>query len=112
MMIISKFNERPKLKNTWRAMIFGLLPLLSYPLILILFVFARPVAQAIKLVSVYAFFAPVSAVIALIYGIIAYIRGERSWALWAGIIPAILVVAVYGVLFFEGLVKDLLSLFS
>ena len=111
-MIISKFRERPKLKDTLRAMILGLLPLLSYPLILILFGIARPVAQAMKLGGLYAFLAPASAVAALVYGIIAYIKGERSWVLWVGIIPAILIVAVFGVLFFGGIVKDLLLLIS
>lgn len=85
-MIISKFKEKPKTKIGWWAMGLGL------GSILITMVSATPGA--------------IIALAAVIVGIIAFIKGEHSWAVWFGFVPALLYAAFYVYMFVgEGLLK-------
>jgi uncharacterized membrane protein HdeD (DUF308 family) len=86
---ISHFKEKPKTKISWWAMIFGLASILEFPLLLIFsFLSGKPAAMyfgpSIGIVGI------IITVIALITGTIAYRKTERSWILWLGFGPAIL----------------------
>lgn len=82
--IISHFKEKPKTKITWWAMIFGLS------------LFVPPLASSALphitwgAVNVIPFLLVPLLILALTTGIIASIRGERSYILWIGLAPAIL----------------------
>ena len=82
--IISQFMEKPKTKITWWAMIFGLS------------LFLPPLASSALpnitwgAVNVIQFLLIPLLILALTTGIIAFKRGERSYILWIGLVPAIL----------------------
>lgn len=86
--IISRPNEKPKLKITWWAMVLGVLSLLCVCL---------NDFTAEKIADWLSYIAPIFGVAALGIGILSYIKGERSWVLWVGIIPA-LFITVLGIL--------------
>lgn len=97
---ISKLLQKPKTKLGW--WVFGLgLPLLFMGPILGLFAaFIRPlldsrtselVGQISGILLIFILLADIITVATL--GIIAIKKGERSWAVWLGFIPAILAIA-------------------
>jgi len=99
--IISRFNEQPKTKTAWWAMGLGLSTFLVFPLLGI-YTGIRPLIDKASSENVGAsvgfgigVVALILSVSALVAGVIAFRKGERSWALWIGFIPAILVGALW-----------------
>ncbi len=102
--IISQFREKPKTPTAWWAMYLGLATLLIPPL---LGIFAAVIRPLIDRVSVNnenagitigigsAVLALTLSVTALIISIRAFRKGERSWVLWLGFMPAILIGAFW-----------------
>lgn len=100
--VISKFKEKPKTKTAWRAMYLGLATLLIPPFLGIFAAVIRPIidkASGENTGAAMGFGSGVLAlalsVSALVAGIRAFKKGERSWVLWVGFIPAILVGAFW-----------------
>ena len=96
--IISKFREKPKNKTAWRAMWLGLATFLIFPALGIFAAIINPLiiritGERIGMVSgfVMVILSLMLSISALIIGIRAFRQGERSWVLWVGFIPAILV---------------------
>ena len=88
--IISQFKEMPKTKIAWWAMGLGLAAVLEIPVLallnqIILKLTGVFFAQSIGITGI------VLTITALVTGTIAYRKGERSWVLWLGFGPAILV---------------------
>jgi len=86
--IISKFKEKPKTKTAWRAMYLGLATLLIPPFLGIFAAVIRPMIDKISVnsenvgISIgfgVGILALVLSVSALVIGIRAYKKGERSW---------------------------------
>ena len=96
--IISKFKEKPRTKTAWWAMWLGLSTVLGGPMLLGIYTAViRPIiditisenaGQIIGFGSMIV--ALISLISALVLGIVAFRKGERSWVLWLGFIPAIL----------------------
>lgn len=102
--VISKFKEMPKTKTAWWAMGLGLGTLLVMPILGIFASVIRPMIDPISVnsentgarigfgVGVVALIFSISAIVA---GVSAFKKGERSWVLWVGFVPAILVGAFW-----------------
>ena len=106
--IISTFKEKPKTNTAWWAMGLGLSTLLIPPLLGIFTAVIRPIIDKASmegressgnLGANIGFGAGVVVLIlsvsAIITGVRAYKKGERSWVLWVGFVPAILVGAFW-----------------
>ncbi|MDD2807316.1 MAG: hypothetical protein PHW95_02225 [Patescibacteria group bacterium] len=98
MNIVSKFNETPKTKTAWQAMWLGVSTLLIFPALGIFAAIIRPIIDNISnettgatMGFITGLLALIISVAALITAIRAYRLGERSWVLWIGFVPAILV---------------------
>ncbi|MFA6027788.1 MAG: hypothetical protein WC752_02580 [Patescibacteria group bacterium] len=99
--IISHFNEKPKTKICWISMILGLISISSGPILGISAAVLMPflssmnenIAGTIGIVSVIMVF--VMTIVALVVAILAYRKGERSWAMWVGLVPAVLGAAFW-----------------
>jgi hypothetical protein len=99
---ISKFSQKPKTRLGW--WVFGLgLPLLFVGPILGFFASViRPlldssVAELVGQISGIALIILIAAdvITATVLGLIAIKKGERSWAVWLGLIPAILALLFF-----------------
>ena len=96
--VISKFKEKPRTKIAWWAMGLGLGTILAVPLLSIFTAVICPIidkassenvgAAAGFSVMIFVFILSVSA---LVTSVLAFRKGERSWVLWVGFVPAILV---------------------
>lgn len=97
--IISKFKEKPKTKAARRALWLGLSAMFIFHIVDVIMHIIRwildptnthptPVWGIIAIASVV--FSLVLSVSALVVGIRAFKRGERSWMLWLGFVSAIL----------------------
>jgi hypothetical protein len=100
--IISRFKEKPKTKLAWRAMYLGLSVFLVPPFLGIFAAVIRPVIDRASSENVGAAvgfgvgaMVLVLSVLALITSIRAYRQGERSWVMWLGLVPAILIGAFW-----------------
>ncbi|MBM3253914.1 MAG: hypothetical protein FJZ16_06665 [Candidatus Omnitrophica bacterium] len=105
--IISKFREKPKTKTAWRAMWLGFSVLLIPPFLGVFAAVIRPIIdkesmegrEGFDLGAGMGFGAGLVALILTFFAlktcIQAYRQGERSWALWVGFVPAILVGAFW-----------------
>ena len=106
--VISKFKEKPRTKTAWWAMGLGLATIFGGPLLGIFAAFVRPIIDKASMVgrassgnvgAAMGFGSGVISLIlsvsAIITGVRAYKKGERSWVLWAGFVPAILVGAFW-----------------
>lgn len=100
--IISKFGDNPKTKTAWWAMGLGLSTLLIMPILGIFAAVLRPIIDKASSENIGAsigfgimIVALLLSVSALVMGILALRKGERSLALWVGFIPAILVGVVW-----------------
>jgi hypothetical protein len=96
--VISKFKEKPRTKTAWRAMGLGLATFLLGPMLTGIFTAViRPMIDRasgentgaaigfnLGIVSL------ILSVFAIVTGIRAFKKGERSWVLWVGFVPAIL----------------------
>lgn len=96
--IISTFSQRPKTRLAWQAMWLGI-ACLFVPLFLGTFAAViRPMIDKISSEGVgiaFGFgagiFSLVLSLFALVTGIRAFKSGERSWVLWIGFVPALLI---------------------
>jgi hypothetical protein len=100
--VISKFKEKPRTKTAWWAMYLGLATLLVPPFLGIFTAVIRPIIDKASSGNVGAAMGFGSGVVALILsvsaiiiGVLAFKKGERSWVLWVGFVPAILVGAFW-----------------
>jgi hypothetical protein len=100
--VISKFKEKPRTKTAWWAMGLGLATILVYPLLGIFAAVVRPMIDKASNENVGAvagfgsmIVALILSVSALVTGVLAFKKGERSWVLWVGFVPAILVGAFW-----------------
>ncbi|MGA7677744.1 MAG: hypothetical protein WCA51_05150 [Dehalococcoidia bacterium] len=96
--VSSKFKEKPKTKMAWWAMGLGLSSILIFPFFGIFAAVIRPIIDkaSSEIVGVVVGFgsiivALILLVSALVTGVRAFKKGERSWVLWVGFVPAILV---------------------
>jgi hypothetical protein len=94
--IISKFKEKPKTKIVWWAMGLGLVAFLGGQMLGIFTAVIRPMIDKASNESVGAVVGfslmivlLILSVVALVTGIRALRKGERSWFLWLGFIPAV-----------------------
>jgi hypothetical protein len=95
--VISKFKEKPRTKTAWWAMGLGLGAILVFPLLGIFTAVVRPIidkagSEIIGASAGYGLMivALILSVSALVVGVKAFKKGERSWVLWVGLVPAIL----------------------
>ena len=96
--VISKFKEKPRTKTAWWAMGLGLATVLGGPIMLGIFAAViRPIIDKTSnenIGAVAGFGSMIVALIiliaALVIGVRAFKKGERSWVLWVGFVPAIL----------------------
>jgi len=88
--IISKFKEMPKTKIAWWAMGLGLAAVLEIP-VLVFISSATHNLTGVSIPQSIGITGIVLTIAALVTGTIAYRKGERSWVLWLGFGPAILV---------------------
>lgn len=111
--IISKFKEKPKTKTAWRAMYLGVATFFIPP---ILGTFAAVIRPMIDPASMegretdylgmfmgfsLAIFSLILSILALVTSIRAFKMGERSWVLWLGFVPAIL-IAIFWIMMIMG----------
>lgn len=96
--IISKFKEKPKTRTAWWAMWLGLSTVLIGPILGIFAAVLRPIIDKASSENIginigfgVMVFSLLLFVAALVAGVRAFKKGERSWVLWIGFIPAILV---------------------
>lgn len=96
--ILSKFNEKPKTKTAWLAMWLGIFTFFVPSFLGISAAVIVPLIRRISSDTIassiglsFAVLALGITFVALVAGIRAYRFGERSWVLWIGFIPAILI---------------------
>lgn len=82
-------KKLPKHKSAWLAMALGLLSILEFPLLLLYSLITKR-AGATQFGPNIGFVGIIVTVVALVVGTVIYCKGERSWVLWLGYIPAIL----------------------
>lgn len=100
--IISKFSDGPKTKTARWAMGLGMATLFVPPFLGIFAAVIRPMIDRVSSENTGAaigfgigIFVLALSISALVAGILAFRKGERSWALWVGLIPAILVCTLF-----------------
>lgn len=100
--VISKFREKPRTKTAWWAMGLGLSTFLIGPMLGIFVAVLRPIIDRASSENTGAaigfnagLFALILSIVALVVCIRAYKKGERSWILWVGFVPAILTGAFW-----------------
>lgn len=100
--IISTFKEKPKTKTAWRAMGLGLATFLVPPILGIFAAVIRPIIDKVISENVGAAVGFILVIVvltlsvsALVAGIRAFKKGERTWVLWVGFVPAILTGAFW-----------------
>lgn len=111
--IISRFKEKPKLKITWWAFALGLTMIFSGPILgasaaLLVPFLSKAISEKAASTVGFSLMILILGVLiaALITSVKSYRKGERSWAMWLGLIPAILascfwVFMIIGELLFE-----------
>jgi len=94
---ISRFRDKPKLKITWWAMGLGLVMIFSGPTLgisaaLIVPFLSKNISEKTGSTIGFGLMILMLGVLvaAMATSITAYRRGERSWVMWVGFIPAIL----------------------
>lgn len=98
--IVSAFKDKPHLHTTWWAMRLGLASLLVPPFLGIFASVIRPMLDRVSVNSEApgiamgfggVVFDLVLSISALLVSIKVYKQGERSWVLWLGFVPAVLI---------------------
>lgn len=100
--IISKFSQKPKNQTTWQGMWLGLSTLLIPPALGIFASAIRPLIDPASMegredrLGIEMGFGLVILSLVLVFfsfklSIKAYKQGERSWVMWSGLIPSILI---------------------
>jgi hypothetical protein len=93
-MYLKAFKKKPKLAITWWAMVLGLLALLVFPL-LGLYSLINKTLGAAELGPSVGITGIIITIAAVTTGAIAFKKGERSWVLWVGFGPALLLAAFW-----------------
>ncbi len=101
--VISKFKDKPRTKTAWWAMGLGLGTVLGGPIMLGIFAAViRPIIDRASNENTGAalgfnlgIVSLILSVFALVTCIRAFKKGERSWVLWVGFVPAILTGAFW-----------------
>lgn len=100
MQIISVFRSKPKNNSTWWAMFLGLTSFLVPPFLGVFAAVIRPIIDkvgvnnetpGIAMGFVGVILALAISLSALVFSIRAYRQGERSWVLWTGLVPSVLI---------------------
>ena len=106
--IISTFGEKPKTKTAWRAMGLGLAAICAGPILGTFAGFVRPIIDDAIGESIGAAVGFGAGILILSLsvsaegaGVRALRKGEPSWVLWVGFVPAML-AAVFWVLMIIG----------
>ena len=97
-MIISKFKELPKTKSPWWALILVACAVSVNILHGFMVSVIRPLFDGVNLMVNGIFFvvaAMILSVVSLIIDSLALKKGERSWVLWVGFVPAILLCLLW-----------------
>jgi uncharacterized membrane protein (DUF485 family) len=107
--IISKFKEKPKTKIGWRVLYLGLsaffipLFLVTFNTVIRLWIDRASVNPNRSIGIPMGFASAVLALVLSIYAIIVSIRafkiGERSWVVWLGFIPSVLIALFWSFMF-------------
>lgn len=82
--IVSYPKERPKNPIAWWAMGLGVAAALEIPVMVYISSATKLTGKSIGITGI------VLTITAVTCGIVAYRKGERSWVLWLGFVPAIL----------------------
>lgn len=100
--VISKFKEKPKTKLGWWVMGLGLALFLMTQFLGLFTSVIRPIlmkngssASSPAFGLGLGMFANMLCLAVLVTGFLALRKGERSWAVWLGLIPALLFVLMY-----------------
>jgi hypothetical protein len=88
------FKKKPKLAITWWATVLGLLALLEFPLLGI-YSLIKKTLGAVELGPSVGIVGIIVTTAAVVLGTIAFKKGERSWVLWVGFGPALLLGAFW-----------------
>jgi hypothetical protein len=88
------FKKKPKHAITWWAMALGLLAILELPLLALYSLITKTMAAA-DLGPIVGIAGIVITVAAVLTGKIAFKKGERSWVLWLGFGPALLLAVFW-----------------
>lgn len=95
--IISTFKENPKTKTAWWAMGLGLGTILTGPFLGLFVSVFRPLIDKMSNEDTGAAFGFNLGLVSLILSVLAlgtciytFKKGERSWVLWVGFVPALL----------------------
>lgn len=106
--IISTFKEKPKTKIAWWAMGLGLATLLAGPFLAFFTAVIRPLLSRMFTEGASGAFglnlgilSLIVCAVAIMVGILALRKGERSWVVWLGFIPA-LISGVFWIFMFAG----------
>jgi hypothetical protein len=104
--IISTFKEKPKTKIAWWAMGLGLATILSGPFLAFFTAVIRPLLSQVFTEDASGAFglnlgilSLILCGVAIVVGILALRKGERSWVVWLGFIPALLTGAFWILMF-------------
>lgn len=110
--IISRFKEKPKTKTAWKAMYLGLGSLFIPPALGIFSILIRYITDPVSMEGRTDYLgmsmgfggvilALILSISAMVTSIRAYKMGERSWVMWLGLIPAIL-IALFWIMMIVG----------
>lgn len=111
---ISKFKDKPINKSTWTGMWLGIASIFIFPILGINAKFIRPLADnylgegrgAIAALII-AISCIALAIVAFVLNIKSYRKGERSWVMWIGLAPSVLIGILFAVIIgaelFEGI---------
>jgi hypothetical protein len=103
--VISNFKDKPINKSTWTGMWLGLASILIFPLLSVNAIVIRPMINnaagetvGTAVTGVAAILCIALSVLAIIVNIKSFRKGERSWAMWLGLTPSILIGTLFAVM--------------
>ncbi|MCX6808823.1 MAG: hypothetical protein NTW50_04120 [Candidatus Berkelbacteria bacterium] len=100
--IISRFKEQPKTRLTWWAMALGLATIFVMPALGTFAAVIRPIIDRVTSENfgaafgfIFGIFQLALSLVALFFCVKAFKSGERSFVLWIGFVPSILISALW-----------------
>jgi len=102
-------KKKPQLSITWWAMALGLIALLEFPL-LGLYSFISKTMGAVELGPSVGFAGIIITTVAVTLGVISFKRGERSWILWLGFGPALVLSAFWLIMLIAEIISAVFNL--